>query len=1020
MTRTICLAFLIVSVPALAHALPHEPAVGRTHVAFVEGGQVWVMARGQSVATRLTDSANSKFTPRFSPGGDSIAFGENDAQGQVNLEVVSVRGGTPSQVTFLPSHQHLCQWLPSGKLLFHTNSISFNPVEMQLFTVPATGGLPEALPLAYGCDGAIDETGEWLAYTPQWPTSLIENWKRYRGGAARDVWLFNLRTRESRRVTDWEGSDLDPMWDGTTLYYVSDRGEEQKLNLWAYDTRTRRHRQVTRFRDHDVRNPSIGPGAIVFEYGPDLYLFDLHAGTASRLEIAYPDSIHRSVRHEVDAGRFVTHREVSGGRVLYEARGDLWLLGTGAEPPRNLTATSGAFEREAALSPDGRSVAYWSDATGEYQLYIRDLAASKPSAALTRFPNGFHNRPIWSADSRMLAFSSFDGAIDVFDVATRKMTRADVEPWAEPTELAWSPDGTWLAYTRTGSNRLTSIWRYDLKTKQRTPITADAFNATTPVFDARNERMFFISYRNFDNPLQDWIQSRIAHRATTVLMSVPLHDITFDAETFERRASRMGASTGAITALGVTRDGNPIYGLIGLNGASSVRVFDVRARQERVILEGSGDFVVSGDGRDVMVDRDGKTLLLALPDTSGTEIRTAGMNVSIDLAAEWRQIFEDTWRFYRDFRYAPKTPAPDWQQVKASYAPMLARCVSREEVNLVLSEMIGETSVGHAYLYGAGDVPQPPTGPPAAMFGADLELQNGGFRITRILEGAPWDDQLRSPLHEAHVGEYLLAVDGAALDPTKDPRQALLGRAGKEVKLTLAPSPVRGPGAHDIVVTPVRSERELRRRNWVERNRLRVAEASHDRIGYVHITDFNASGFNDFVRQYYGQIDKDALIIDVRWSQGGWIGGHLAELLARRPLNYAAGQFTDESWPAPRWGAHFGAKALIVNHITVSAGENFAYYFRKLGLGPIIGSRTWGGLTGLNPVPGLIDGGAVNVPSAPFYDESGWLIENHGLEPDRSVPWDPAQRNDPPLEAAIREMLGAIEKPYRAPAKPAR
>lgn len=1014
------LAFLIVFVPALAHALPRDPAVSRTHVAFVEDGQVWLMPRGGSIATRLTESAGPKFTPRFSPSGDSIAFGANDAQGQVNLQVASVQGGTPSQVTFLPSHQYLCQWLPNGRLLFHTNSISFNPVEMQLFTVPTNGGLPVPLPLAYGCDGAIDATGEWLAYTPQWPTSLIANWKRYRGGAARDIWLFNLRTRESRQVTDWEGTDLDPMWDGTTLYYVSDQGAEQRLNLWSYDIRTRQHRQVTRLRDHDVRNPSIGPGAIVFEYGPDLYLFDPQAGTPSRLEITYPDSVHRSLRRDVDASRFVTNRHVAGGRTMYEARGDLWLLGTGAQPPRNLTATSGVFEREAALSPDGRSVAYWSDATGEYQLYVRDLAAQAPSTALTRLPNGFRNRPVWSADSRKLAFSDLTGAIYVFDVATRKLTRADADPWAEPTELAWSPDGTWLAYTRTGHNRLTAIWRYDLKTGQRTQLTADAFNCTTPVFDPRNERMFFISYRNFGNPLQDWIQQRIAHRATTVIMSVPLHDIRFDVEEFERRASRLGASTGAITALGATRDGNPIYGMIGLGGTSSVRVYDLGTRQERVILEGSGDFVLSADGRHLMIDRDGKTLLRSLADTSWTEVRTAGMTVSIDLAAEWRQIFDDTWRLYRDFRYAPKTPAPDWPQVKTRYAPMLARCVTREEVNLVLSEMIGESSVGHAYVGNSGDVAPAGNGPQAAMLGADLELENGAFRIARIHEGAPWDDMLRSPLRDARVGEYLLAVDGVALDSTKDPRQALVGRAGKDVRLTVGPGPARGAGSRELVVTPVTNERELRRRSWVESNRRRVAEASHDRIGYVHITDFITGGFNDFVRQYYGQIDRDALIIDIRWSQGGWTGGHLAELLARRPLNYAAGQFTNESWPGPRWGAHFGAKAVIVNHITISAGENFAYYFRKLGLGPIIGSRTWGGLTGLNPVPGLIDGGAVNVPNAPFYDENGWLIENHGLEPDRSVFWDPARRDDPQLEAAIREMLAAIEKPYRAPRRPGR
>jgi tricorn protease len=1011
--------FLLLLLPALAHALPRDPAVSRTHVAFVEGGQVWVMARGATIATRLTDSPGGKFTPRFSPDGGSLAFAANDAQGQANLQVISVRGGTPAQRTFLPFHQVLCQWTGDGSLLFHTNALSFSSIEMQLFRVPATGGQPVQLPLAYGSDGAVDPTGEWLAYTPQWPNPLIASWKRYRGGAAPDLWLFNLRTRESRKITDWQGADLHPMWHGTTLYYLSDEGAEGRLNLWSYDTRTRTRRQATRFRDHDVHNPSIGPDAIVFEFGPGLQLFDLRSGKASPLDVRIPEKGRSALRRKVDASRFVTHRQDAGfGRVLLEARGDLWLAGSGAEPPRNLTATSGAFEREASVSPDGRTVAYWSDATDEYQLYIRDFAGPAPITPLTSFVDGFRTRPLWSPDSRRLAFSDQTGAITLYDVATSRLTRADVEPWAEPTELAWSPDGTWLAYTRTGHNRLTAIWRYEAATGERRQLTSGAFNASTPVFDPKGERMFFLSYRNFGNPVTDWMQQRIAHRATSVLMAVPLSGVTFEADAFERSASRVALSAGAVTALGATRDGDPIYGLTDLGGASSVRVYDLRAGKERVVLSGSGDFVLSADGRHLILERDGKTLVGALADSTEAPIRTDGMIASVDLAAEWRQIFDDAWRLYRDFFHAPKAPLVDWPQVKARYAPMLARCVTREEVNLVLGEMIGESSVGHAYIGHSGDVAPAPAGPAAALLGADFRFEDGAFRIARIREGAAWDDAVRSPLRAAVEGEYLLAVEGAPLDETKDPYQALLGRAGKEVRLTVGPHPTRDASAREIVVTPLPNERELRRRSWVESNRRRVAEASGGRIGYAHISDFTTNGMNDFVRQYYGQIDKEALVIDARWSLGGWTGAHLAELLARAPLNYAAGRFTEEAWPAPRWGAHFGAKVLIVNHITVSAGENFALYFRKLGLGPIVGARTWGGLTGLNPVPALIDGGAVNVPNAPFYDESGWLIEGHGLAPDRLVEWDPARPEDPQLEAAITEMLAAIAKPYRAPGPP--
>lgn len=309
--------------PAPARALPHDPAVSRTCIAFIEGGQIWLMKRGGSTARRLTATPGNKFTPRFSPDGEMLAFGANDAPNQNNLHTIPIAGGAPSQVTFLPSQQALSQWMADGRLLFHTSALSFSPIEMQLFTVSAAGGLPVQLPPAYGSDGAIDATGEWLAYTPQWRHQLIAGWKRYRGGAAPDIWLFNLKTRASRRLTDWEGSDLRPMWDGSTLYYLSDAGPEQRMNLWAWDMRVRARRQVTRLRD-DVRNPSIGPGAIVFESGPDLHLLDLRGGRVSRLKITMPKSAHLAPRRDVEASRFITNRQdAGGGRLLLEARGDL-------------------------------------------------------------------------------------------------------------------------------------------------------------------------------------------------------------------------------------------------------------------------------------------------------------------------------------------------------------------------------------------------------------------------------------------------------------------------------------------------------------------------------------------------------------------------------------------------------------------------------------------------------------------------------------------------------------------------
>lgn len=390
------------------------------------------------------------------------------------------------------------------------------------------------------------------------------------------------------------------------------------------------------------------------------------------------------------------------------------------------------------------------------------------------------------------------------------------------------------------------------------------------------------------------------------------------------------------------------------------------------------------------------------------------MTTRVDLRAEWRQIFTDTWRLFRDFLYARKVPQPDWEAVKRGYGPMVAACLSREEVSDVLSEMIGESGVGHAYVGARGDVAEPPAGT-VGVPGADFELVNGRFRITAIPEGAPWDDDVRSPLRDARPGEYLLAVNGTALDTSQDPRAAFVGLAGKEVKVTVAADPA-GLGARDLTLTPIARENELRRRAWIEGNRQRVASASGGRVGYVHIPDFSRNGFGDLARQLYGQVDHDALVVDARWSLGGSVGLMIAELLARKPLTFATSRFADAAWPE---ASHYGPKVLLVNHITVSNGENFATYFRKLGLGPVVGSRTWGGLTGLDPVPPLIDGGTVNVPNVPFFDETGFLIEGHGVESGVAVERDPALAEDAQLTAAIAQMLEAIaETPYVAPPKP--
>ena len=972
---------LLLMLAPFAPALPRDPAVSRTHIAFIEAGQVWVVPRAGGAATRVTNVDGGKSSPRFSGDGERIAYASGD------LYVVPVKGGTPERVTYLPGPQTLCQWTEDDRLLFFTRALTFSPIETQLFTVPSRGGLPTQLPLRYGSDGGVDPTETWLAYTPQWPTPLISNWVGYRGGAAPDLWLFNVANRSSRKLTSWQGSDVNPMWRGTTLYYVSDEGDGLRRNIWAYDTVSGRRHQVTHFRDYEVRRASIGPDAIVFEHGPDIQLLDLSSEAASVVPIRMPAA---QLVRDVDASAFITFAQAAGGNVLVEARGDLWIAPAGGAP-RNITATSSAFEREASLRPDGRAVAYWSDATGEYQLYVRDLNDSK-ATALTHYASGFRYRPVWSPDGTHLAFCEQTGAIDVLDVATGTIEKADEERWnagIQPTELAWSADSTWLAYTKTSSNRLMRIWRYDLQSHARVPLTSEMFYSSSPAFDKTGEHFFFVSERDFENATFDWIQQRVANRNLSTLIDVPLRGTAFDAASFESAARRLPIAKGSIGALSVSDEGNPMYGIVDVAGKASVRVYDLRSGTERVVID---------DTMDV--------------DANATKIDRSHMSVRVDLRAEWRELFDDAWRLYRDFFFAPGAPKIDWDAVKARYAPMIERSTSRDDVNRALAAMIGESRAGHAYLGRPGDIPASRPSDVASL-GVDLAVERGAFRIARVVRPAPWDDTVAVPLRGVREGEYLLAINGRKPDVARDPRAMLLGLGGKEVEVTVGPNPSIDASSRTLRVTPLRSENKLREHAWIERNRQHVDERSGGRIGYVHVPDFTTTGFAELARQFYGQIEKDALIIDARWSQGGSTGAIVAELLARPRLNAAAGRY-NEPWPAVRYGAHFGPKALLASHMTVSAGENFSYYFRKLGLGPVIGERTWGGLTGLNGVPALIDGGSINVPAAPFFDETGWLLEGRGLEPDVAIEDDPAANEDAQLDAAIAALLAQIKTPASA------
>ena len=1075
------------------------PAISASQIAFVYGEDLWVVSREGGLASPLASPVGGERMPRFSPDGKTLSFVAN-YDGNSEIYTLPVEGGVPFRVTHHPSFEAPTTWTPDGRILFFASGRDGLDRQSKLYTVAPTGGLPETLPVPYGAMGAISDDGEWLAYTPH--TRDNRTWKRYRGGMATDIWLLNLKDGSSRRITDWEGTDTQPMWQRSQLYYLSDAGAEHRLNLWRFDPDSGERTQVTSFADNDVKWPSNGPGAngegeIVFQLGADLKVIELANHAVRTVEVRVPGARPDLRPKAVDASKFITGYSSApeGKRLAVSARGDIWSLAAEHGTPRNLTRTSGAFERDPTWSPDGRWIAYFSDATGEFELYVTQSDGKGETKQLTSEGAPYRYGLKWAPDSEKLVFADKAGHFYLHDVESGKTTLIDTDPQAnfgDDMGASWSHDSSWVAYHRTPERSMTrAIMLYDVESGESHQVTSAMFNDSEPTFDRKGDYLYFMSNRVF-SPAYGDLDTSFIYANTEQLLVVPLRTdvaspfapkvdevswdldddaqgeeaeeadaaeeadgdaevaeddddaengengeeaeeerLVIDLEGFERRAIPLPVEPGSFRDLAVADSGALVYHRAtarGFDGEPVLQMIDVTADEpkEEEIVEGLSGFELTPDGTKLLIVQSGGRASFA-PVSAGAKLEavsTDGMRVLIDPRAEWRQILRDAWRIHRDFFYVENMHGVDWPATHDHYAAMLDDCVTREDVSFLIREMISELNVGHAYYFG-GDT-ESAERVNVGMLGADFALENGAYRIREIIEGAAWDSDARGPLSQPGVdvaeSDYLLAVDGVALDTTKDPWAAFQGLAGASVTLTVSSEPTDGEQSRDVVVKLLGSEGDLRYRHWVESRRRMADELSGGAVGYIYVPDTGVDGQNELVRQFFGQLGKPALLIDDRWNGGGQIPTRFIELLNRPTTNYwARRDGTDWPWPPD---AHQGPKAMLINGLAGSGGDAFPAYFKQAGLGKLVGMRTWGGLVGISGNPGLIDGGYTAVPTFGYYDKDGtWGIEGHGVDPDIEVIDDPAEMlegGDPQLEAAVEQLLEELKtKAYVPPQRPA-
>jgi tricorn protease len=1086
------MAVVLCSVAARAWAqvdarMLRYPAVSATQIAFVYAGDIWLVPKEGGLAHRLSTPTGEESFPRFSPDGSQLGY-TADYDGNLDVYVVPVAGGTPVRITHNPAGDRMLGWYPDGKSILFASSMEAGKDRFnQLYRVPATGGLPERLPIPYGEFATLSPDAKTIAYVP---ASLdFRTWKRYRGGWAPDIWTFELATHKSRNLTHSDAVDGQPMWHGHTVYFLSDADRNKRSNVWAVDLDSNQSRQLTHFEEYDVRFPSIGPKDLVFEADDRLYRMDLATEKIQevKVQVVTDRATLRPRAESVSSLLRTPGISPSGKRAVMEARGAAFTIPAENGVVLTLAPTSGSAARFPAWSPDGKTIAYWSDRTGEYELTVRPADGSGTERTVTSLGPGFRYRLFWSPDSKRVAFIDNRMRIQIAEVATGTVTPVDQAQYYYEGNLqafrpSWSADSRWLAYARDLPNRQVAVFLYDTRAQKAHQVTAGFYSDGEPVFDPSGKYLYLLTGRTFRPSYSDldntWIYANSTNVAAVPLRKdvpsplaprndvegepdkkddskkdedkkdeakddkagdkgkdekkkEPAKPVDIDLAGFEERIVVLPAMPGNYDRLAAV-GGKVIYRRAPRTGSlnddkypekSPLLFFDLEAREEKTIVADVDGFEVSADGKKVLVWKKDDYAIVDVKADQKLEkkLATRGLELTVDPVAEWRQIFNDAWRFERDYFYDPAMHGVDWKAMRDRYGKLLQDAVTRWDVNFVIGELIAELNSSHTYR-GGGDLERGKERG-VGLLGVDFTLENGAYRLKRIIRGAPWDAEVRSPLLQPGVnvseGDYLLAVNHTPLDVKQDPWAAFQGLAKKTVVLTVNSRPTL-EGARDVVVDTLDSEARLRNLAWIEDKRRRVEEATKGRVGYVYVPDTGVGGQTELVRQFQGQFQKEGLVIDERFNSGGQIPDRFIELLNRPLYNYwGVRDGHDWQWPPV---ANAGPKAMLINGWSGSGGDAFPLYFRQAGLGPLVGTRTWGGLIGISGVPPLVDGGSVTVPTFGIYSTDGkWIVEGHGVEPDIEVVDDPtlmADGHDPQLERAIAEVMKRLEGTHLPPVKP--
>ena len=1045
-----------------------QPAVSAEHIAFIYAQDLWVANADGSQPRRLTVSPGIESSPVFSPDGKTIAYSAQ-YDGNTDVYVIPVTGGLPKRLTWHPGVDYVRGFTPDGRsVLFASQRNSFTNRYAQLYSVPVSGGPAKQLEVPNAFYAAFSPDGKYIAYTPT--PDVFKQWKHYRGGATSRIWLYSLADKSIVELPKPEtgANDTHPVWIGNNIFYRSDRNGE--FNLFCYDIASKQVKQLTTYKDFPVLNISGGNGKIIYEQAGYLHLFDLSTSADKKLSIGIAAELFELRPRYVKGAKYIRSASISpsGARAVLDFRGEIVTVPAEKGDVRNITNTVGAHEEFPSWSPDGKSIAYFSDASGEYQLAIQAQDGKGETKFFKPGGTGFYINPKWSPDSKKIAYSDNGRNLYVLDVASGAVKKIDADEIYTPGTYRdifgdWSSDSKWIAYTKVITTQYRRVFLYDVNEQKSYPLTDGLSDATEPNFSKDGKYLFFFASTDA-GPVLNWFdQSSIDMRRNNSIYLVTLQQETpsplakesdeeitaskkedkaeikspaakkavissglrIDWEGIQDRIIDLPVPPGNYSQLGVGGNGE-LYYIAATDGApGKLHKFDLAKRNDEEVMPSDG-YNLSSDGKKMLLVSGGAWSIVNSGEkpAPGKTLNVDAIQVKVDPVAEWSEIFDEAWRVNRDYFYDPAMHGIDWPGMKKKYAAFLPDLTCRDDLNNVMQWMFSELVIGHHFILNGGDHPgeDKMTMVKGGLLGADYTIENNRYRIQKIYGGLNWNPNLRSPLTEpgvnVHTGEYLLAVNGKEVQASDELYQYFENTAGTLTEITVGPNPDFA-GSRVVKVVPVENEYDLRNRDWVEGNLKKVTEATNGQVAYVYVPNTAEEGHDYFKRYFYPQANRKAIIVDERFNGGGDIADYYINILqnpyqANWHLRYGAELKTPSA-------SIQGPKVMLINESAGSGGDMLPWMFRKFNVGTLVGTRTWGGLVGILGYPDLLDGGQVTAPNVGIWTKDGFVVENVGVAPDVEViqtPADVIKGIDPQLQKAIEIALEQLKK--NPPVEPVR